>query len=217
MVCVADPECRGGYSDRHELIDFALLAAKRANDIDLSYLCEQRAGSPESHLLRVWPGEHYRLLAGLVSVIAEQNGSCDVVEVGTYRGAGSLALLHGDKSRVVTYDIVPWEQFPETMLLPDDFGPRLEQRIGDVSDPAYLATQLTTLKAADLVFVDAPKDGIFEYQFRDLVIPHLTAGTYVVFDDIRFLNMVDLWQSLNYSALDLTSFGHHSGTGLVRV
>jgi hypothetical protein len=34
-------------------------------------------------------------------------------------------------------------------------------------------------------------------------------------DDIRFVNMVDNWNAIASPKLDLTSFGHWSGTGLV--
>ena len=37
----------------------------------------------------------------------------------------------------------------------------------------------------------------------------------VMFDDIRLLNMIEQWRALPRPKLDLTSFGHWSGTGLV--
>jgi hypothetical protein len=37
----------------------------------------------------------------------------------------------------------------------------------------------------------------------------------VVIDDIRVLTMVQLWRQLPNPRLDLTSFGHFSGTGLL--
>jgi hypothetical protein len=36
-----------------------------------------------------------------------------------------------------------------------------------------------------------------------------------MFDDTRVLNMIEIWRRLNRPKLDLTSFGHWSGTGLV--
>ena len=36
-----------------------------------------------------------------------------------------------------------------------------------------------------------------------------------MFDDIRLLNMIEQWRALPRPKLDLTSFGHWSGTGLV--
>ena len=37
----------------------------------------------------------------------------------------------------------------------------------------------------------------------------------VVFDDIRVWNMLGVWPTIERPKLDLTSFGHYSGTGLV--
>jgi hypothetical protein len=36
-----------------------------------------------------------------------------------------------------------------------------------------------------------------------------------MFDDIRLWNMLRTWRTINRPKLDLTSFGHWSGTGLV--
>jgi hypothetical protein len=40
---------------------------------------------------------------------------------------------------------------------------------------------------------------------------------FLLLDDIRLLPMVGLWRSIASPKLDLTSFGHWSGTGLVDV
>lgn len=37
----------------------------------------------------------------------------------------------------------------------------------------------------------------------------------LVFDDIRAWNMLAIWREIRMPKLDLTSFGHWSGTGLV--
>ncbi len=36
-----------------------------------------------------------------------------------------------------------------------------------------------------------------------------------MFDDIRVWNMLEIWRGIRRPKLDLTSFGHWSGTGLV--
>ena len=163
--------------------------------------------------MNIWPGEHYRLLAAMSKTFPASL----LVEVGTYRGAGSLALLSEPSVSVVTYDLVSWKEVPETLLTPADFGSRFEQRLGDLVDDDFLQSQIATLRQASLIFVDAPKDGLWEYMFVDKVVPLLSEGTIVVFDDIRLLNMIELWLSIDFPKLDLTSFGHHTGTGLVMI
>ena len=37
----------------------------------------------------------------------------------------------------------------------------------------------------------------------------------VMFDDIRMWNMIKIWRDIKRSKMDLTSFGHWSGTGMV--
>ena len=41
------------------------------------------------------------------------------------------------------------------------------------------------------------------------------AGPIVMLDDIRLWRMLSFWQDIPRPKLDLTSFGHWSGTGLV--
>ncbi len=126
-----------------------------------------------------------------------------------------LAAVPADGS-LVTYDIEPWNEVGETALRAEDFGGRLEQRLGDVADPQTLALELATLRRADLIFVDGPKDGVFEPAFVRSVLPQLRdRRRLVVFDDTRLLPMLQLWRDLDYPKQDVTSFGHWSGTGLV--
>ena len=71
-------------------------------------------------------------------------------------------------------------------------------------------------QSADIVFVDGPKDGMSEYKFlQNLNVLDGAAQPLLIFDDTRLLNMVDVWRKINRPKLDITSFGHWSGTGLV--
>jgi hypothetical protein len=64
--------------------------------------------------------------------------------------------------------------------------------------------------------VDGPKDGIFERKLlQQLETVEFHKPLLVVMDDIRFWNMLAIWQEITRPKLDLTSFGHWSGTGLV--
>jgi len=64
--------------------------------------------------------------------------------------------------------------------------------------------------------VDGPKDGFFERQFlKHLSEIDTAAHKLLVFDDIRTWNMLAIWREISFPKLDLTSFGHWTGTGLV--
>jgi hypothetical protein len=64
------------------LLDVALGAVDRAHSVEFRTLA--RRTSAEGRLHEVWPGEHYRLLAGLVAELGARN----VIEIGTSTGVG---------------------------------------------------------------------------------------------------------------------------------
>ena len=192
------------------LIDLLIEAARAAKSVDLTPVIDRCRTQEDARYVATWPGEHYRLLPALAQVL----GANRVVEVGTYIGQGTLALRQAAQE-VITYDIVPASEFPTSLLAEGDFSDGIEQRIGDLSDPDYFAANLEALRQADLIFVDGPKDGVFESALADLLFPALAErGTVVVWDDIRVMTMVNVWRQFPVPKLDATSFGHWSGTGL---
>jgi predicted O-methyltransferase YrrM len=162
-----------------------------------------------------WPGEHYRVLAALCSVLGVRHA----VEIGTYTGLGSLAILPHlpAEGSLVTFDIVPWKDFPDTVLRADDFQPgRFTQELADLSDPATALKYAEVLRRADLMFIDAAKDGVQEQKFLDnFEQVGLKPGALLVFDDTKIWNMLAIWRRIRRPKLDFTSFGHFTGTGFV--
>jgi hypothetical protein len=119
---VASPEDEASQPSR-AVIEFALDAVRRTLDVDVASVCERMPHANWSP--GTWPGEHYRLLAGMDNKF----------------------------------------------------------------EPAFAANLNT------IAFEKAP---------------------WVVFDDIRDRNMLRFWRELDKPKLDLSSFGHWTGTGLVR-
>ena len=198
-------------SDR--LLNAALQAAERSRTVSMANVVKRMALPP--YYPDVWPGEHYKLLAGLVSVCQPKL----VVEIGTDTGLSALAIREAlpPGSRLVTFDIIPWDQIPDTCLRAEDFADgTLSQIIGDVSDPAVMRQHAEVFQGADIIFADGPKDGKFERvlleRFTELGLPK---GPLVVLDDIRVWNMLAIWREIRRPKLDVTSFGHWSGTGFV--
>jgi hypothetical protein len=195
------------------LVDLTLAAGRRAWEIGFPGL-RTRVGPETRGYLEVWPGEHYRLLAALVDVLQPAL----VVEIGTATGASALAMKEflPAGGRIVTYDVVPWAQYPGVDLVASDLDHRLEQRLVDLSDPAQAPLERDLLEQADFIFVDAAKDGVMELHFCELFDRlSFRSPPIVLFDDIRMMNMIGIWRSIRHPKLDLTSFGHWSGTGLV--
>ena len=207
-----------GLSNREEaesnLLTTGLRAASLAQAVDLSLLIS-RCNTPEQRQwASEWPGEHYRLLPA----IAKELKAEVAIEVGTHTGMGSVALLAGAE-RVITYDIASWRTVPYSVLREEDFSSgRVEQRLGNLADERFFAQELETLRRAQLIFVDGPKDRNFEPTFTARMTTGLRAsGIVVVYDDIRVLNMLGFWDRLQLPRVDLTSLGHWSGTGLARL
>jgi predicted O-methyltransferase YrrM len=197
------------------VLEILLEAAACARDVRLDDIV-RRSNPEDGRYVNLWPGEHYRLLAAL----AQTRKVGLAVDIGTWRGHSALALAEG-ADRVVTYDIIPWTEIPgSSCLRSSDFASgKVEQRIGDLTDPSFLASQMGTLMDADLILVDGPKGGpdkdAFEYRFTREVLTKMTdRQRVVVYDDIRQMPMVQFWRDLPLAKLDATSLGHWSGTGI---
>jgi Methyltransferase domain len=176
-------------------------------------LSVRSGGSPR--WFDVFPGEHYHLLTTLARALKAQT----VWEFGTDTGMGTLALLEGlePPGRVYTVDVDPISQKPNPWLNSNDLDSgRVFQIVSDMKDPSIFARYSNELESADLIFVDGPKDGFTEAAFLErLARARFRNRPIVVFDDIRLMNMVSIWRAVSRPKLDLTSFGHWSGTGLI--
>lgn len=196
------------------MIDLALRAARSAMEIDLAELSRRLPAPP--FWPDVWPGEHYKLLAGFVEVLQPRR----VVEIGTATGLSALALKKylPSNARLTTFDIIPWREYPGRVLNSADFADgRLEQIVADLTKPEMARQHAALLQEADLLFVDAAKDGNMEAVLLDNFSRiGLKPGAWLLFDDIRFQEMIAIWRCVWLPKLDLTSFGHWSGTGLVQ-
>jgi predicted O-methyltransferase YrrM len=195
------------------LMDVSLEAIEFAQHVDLSWVSRRMSGPP--YYPDVWPGEHYKLLAGLVLACKPKR----VIEIGTAQGLSALSLKGGLPvgSELITLDLIPWTEFERSMLLPSDFEDgRLRQVLGDLSDRGFFDSFADTLSGCDLLFVDAPKNVHFERAFlNNLSSIRLPPNALVIFDDIRLWNMLLIWREITRPKLDLTSFGHWSGTGII--
>jgi predicted O-methyltransferase YrrM len=195
------------------LIDVALAACTAVPHARLSIF----DGRPSKEPCRFdhWPGEHYCLLNALVRTLRPRS----VIEIGTWTGMGTLSLLQSLPSggRITTFDLLGWETFGLTWLAPSDFADgRVVQFGDDVSTPEGIAPHRALFESADLIFIDGHKDGYTEAGvLASLATLDLAPNVVVVLDDIRVMNMIGVWHRILRPKMDLTSFGHWSGTGLI--
>lgn len=210
MVFSADDE-RSRPSAR--LLDIALQAASLARTIELPAVSARLKHPPLYP--DIWPGEHYRLLAALVELLQPKV----ILEIGTATGMSALAMRERlpAAGKILTFDLVPWDQFTESCFTADDFADgRIVQYIADLTKPWNLKLFHELILPAELIFFDAAKDGVGEQELIDLFRPlPFAKPPLVVFDDIRLWNMLAIWRGISAPKLDITSFGHWSGTGLV--
>ena len=197
------------------LLDLAPEFIALAKDINLGDV-SNRVKQGTIKYTEIWPGEHYKLLAAVVKKLQPKL----VLEIGTHLGMGTLTLKKflPEDGKLYTYDIIEWNKFKDTLFVEADFDNRLQQVIGDIADAQVFEKNKNLLQEADLIFLDAPKDGIFELKFFELIAKmKFKPNAIMILDDIRVLNMVQLWSELKYPKLDITSFGHWSGTGIIEL
>lgn len=195
-----------------ELIRKSLAAIEAALSIDFAELSQRLASPP--YFPEIWPGEHYKLLAGFSKTLQPAL----IVEIGTATGLSALAMKAFAPGRMLTYDIVPWKEVPRTVLRESDFDETFVQVVGNLGDPVFFASQAILLREAELIFIDATHDG----QLEKTLLAHLKTLPFkkaplVIFDDIRVWTMLKMWREVSAPKLDLTSFGHWSGTGVVQM
>ena len=198
------------------LTEVALVAVQDAINSDMKDLQADNSHLPDSAYFDVFPGEHYRFLRSLVKTFVPKN----IIEIGTFTGMSSAAMLRGmpKDSTLVTFDVVSWQEH-NSHLDEDDFSSgRIRQILADLSSPSVFGSHSDLFSNCQLIFCDAPKDGIFEGKFlRNLAAVKPRRPAILVLEDTRLLNMADVWRSIQSPKLDLTSFGHWAGTGLVDI
>jgi tetratricopeptide (TPR) repeat protein len=195
------------------LIDLSLLAAHNASKLDLQAVASR---FPENigNTINVWPGEHYRLLAALVDTLKADL----VITIGTSNGASVLSMKASlpANGKIITYDPVPWSQHTESGLVESDFDMQLQQKQIDMSDPVQAQGEQGILEQADIIVIEGNKDQEQMHDYCQLFdILTFNKPPLIVFDNIRVLAMLKTWRAIRRPKLDLTSFGHWTGTGLV--
>jgi predicted O-methyltransferase YrrM len=198
------------------LIELSLRAIQDALTNDLGDLQARNKDLPDAVYYEVYPGNHYRLLHVLARNLARRN----IVEVGTFTGMSSACMLRGmpDSCKLTTFDLVSWRMFHSHLDEANFASGRINQVLEDLSDSDTFGKHINLFETSEMIFCDAPKNGVFEPKFlANLTRVRPTADCLLVLDDIRLLSMIDVWRAIRSPKLDLTSFGHWAGTGLVDI
>lgn len=142
--------------------------------------------------------EHYRMLSELVWLIDKE----DVVDIGTYEGCSALAMAANPNVKVISYDII-----------------NRIKRLPKEDNIEYVVENL--LRSQDLpetriIMLDVdPHDAVQEPMFMKLFAEVGYKGI-VICDDIHLSDHMNAWwNDIELEKFDITSIGHHSGTGMV--
>lgn len=169
-----------------------------------------------------FPGDHYRLLAGLVYNLSRTKGPLSLVDIGTHYGTSARVMLDfsSPEDKVTTFDVTPWVDYETTYLTEEDFASgRLVQHLDDIKESDNFKKHSELLVNADFIMCDGPKDGVFERTVYSLLstLNFPSKPRWLLLDDIRFTSEMTSWRLICSPKVDLTSFGHFSGTGLVNI
>lgn len=176
------------------------------NAVDLSDQLKYVEWSESSKYLTLDAGkEPYRLEAFLAK---ELQNSTPHIDIGTYTGLSALALSCDPNQKVVTYDVRDW--IPDDKELTVKTKPNIEMRLLDC------CREIEELCKAKLILLDIdPHDGIEERNIVQQLKKHGFKGI-LLLDDINLnANMKAFWDSITEQKIDVTEYGHWSGTGLV--
>lgn len=193
--------------------DYVLKSVKTASE------CRISCDNPFANCL---PGDHYRLLAGLIFNLDRSQGPLSLVDIGTHYGTSARVMLDysPDEDQVTTFDIASWKSYETTYLTENDFeSGRLTQHLEDLKNSEVFSRFVKLLVNADFIMCDGPKDGTFERTFYSLLttVQFPKKNRWLLLDDIRFPSEMPSWRLISSPKIDLTSFGHFSGTGLVNI
>lgn len=197
----------------YELVDLLCDASKHAFSLTITVV-----DKPDSQYANIFPGEHYKLLAAITSLLQPSV----IIEIGTSTGLASTVFRQysDPHCKIHTFDIVPWTDF-DTHISPEYFsGGSFVQHLSDLSQDSDFQRHSETLAQAGIIFLDGPKNLVFETTFLKNISQLLTPCSHtrlLIIDDIHFANMVDLWSSIISPKIDATAFGHFSGTGIVDI
>ena len=176
---------------------FTIELYQELKNLNLNKLFLRTQNTNMVHDIYQQPGmEHYRLLCYLSTLFENQT----LYEIGTWIGAGTTCLAYNRDNHVISYDIV----YNVDCVQADN----IEYRIGDFRKDKNLLS-------SPFIFIDVEHNGTLEREIYKYLIVNNYKGI-TLWDDIN-LNpqMKGFWRDITHEKLDITKFGHYSGTGIV--
>ena len=154
------------------------------------------------------PGkEHYKLLAYL----SQQFTGRDILDIGTHRGASALALSAGKTNDIYSFDLHHLYPLPQ--------AEKIHYHLEDQWDLSTRARWESIILGSAFIVLDIdPHEGTRELEFYEWLRDKGYKG-FVVCDDIWYFKEMrdNFWYKIpSEHKVDITEFGHWSGTGIIR-
>lgn len=181
------------------------LSKELINDVDLSDMIQYIEWHDNKQYFELESGkEHYKMLAYIVSQLKE---SAKVyIDIGTYLGFSAAAMAMDKDSKVISYDIFDW--IPENKLTIKN-RENVELRVMNCLD------DMESLLQSDFICLDIAHDAVVEQEILTALKEHDYKGL-LFLDDIHLnKEMHDWWNSIDLPKIDLTKYGHWSGSGIL--
>jgi hypothetical protein len=151
--------------------------------------------------------QHYKLLAYLSTLFDGKN----IIDIGTHRGASSLALSYNKSNKIYSFDIERKYKLADVE--------NISYHLEDLFDPKVRERWESIVLESPFIFLDIdPHEGTREYDFYLWLKEKEYKGLLFCDDIWYFKEMRDkFWYKIpTEHKIDLTEMGHWSGTGLVQ-
>ncbi len=180
------------------MIAFTTEVVEKIKSIDLHELsCYITHEEAKGYFLEEPGVEHYKLLAYLSTLFS----GIIISDIGTFRGASALALSYNKQNKVISYDIKNKR--------------KLNGKPENIEFVVYKRGFSKDIFYSDFIFLDTLHDGVLEGEILNFLRKYKWRGILVLDDIHKFPPLKKLWDEIDLPKEDITSIGHHSGTGIV--
>lgn len=180
------------------------------DDIDLQTLNKSATGISKQFFMLKSGREPYRLLYYFASLF---NNSI-IIDLGTSNGGSALALSQNETNQIYSFDI---QERTETNYFQNHYSFERSPRFKNVDfiiSENFMKYMDIFLKSS-FIYLDIAHDGVWETILLESLISNNYKGL-VIMDDIHeFPEMKKIWDNISIKKIDLTQYGHWSGTGLL--
>ena len=174
---------------------------KKLNNITLTELSNKiNSEEYKTYFLSPFGKEHYILLA----YMSTWYNNSVILDIGTLKGCSALALAYNSTNKIKSFNIT-------NQLDLNDIPENIEFIVDDILNEKYKDLILSS----KIILLDTYHDGTFEKKFHDYLNENKWEGI-LILDDIKLnQEMIDYWDNIEEPKLDITKYGHWSGTGIV--